>query len=269
MRTRTVSFNLPTVDFDIAQTLSSIKDKVTNWSYRLSLITTHLVNRLTYIFHTIIGRLKEVHLPGTKSPESGFQPNVTNNRYHKKIPAKTKAILLIILLVLLLLFVGGKIFGNKQQIVSNSQTRLDAPSVLKSQDINKEFTFPLKDANGKEVGDLKYMIEKAELQNSILIQGQKADAVKGKLFLVISLKITNEHNKNVDLRTRDYIRLSVNDNKDEWLAPDIHNDPVSVQAISTKYTHLAFAIDNSAKNLLLRVGEIDGDKEEIALGGLN
>lgn len=67
------------------------------------------------------------------------------------------------------------------------------------------------------------------------------------------------------MNTRDYVRLIIDGNQEEKLAPDIHNDPVEIQAISTKQTRLGFAIDDNDKSLALQVGEIDGEKEVIEL----
>ncbi len=133
------------------------------------------------------------------------------------------------------------------------------------QDINKEFSFPLKDSEGEEVSRLVYAIENAELRDEIIVKGQKATAVNGRAFLIFTIKITNEHNQSIEMNTRDYMRLSVNGNEDEWLAPDIHNDPVEIQAISTKSTRLGFPINDTDTNLVLRVGEVNGEKEVINL----
>src|SRR3989344_3040507 len=130
---------------------------------------------------------------------------------------------------------------------------------------NKEFLFPLKNDKGEEVAKLKYLIEKAELRDEIVVKGQRAKAIKGRTFLILNLKIANEFNQSIEIKSRDYVRLSVNGNKDEWLAPDIHNAPVEVQAISTKYTRIGFPINDTDHDLVIRVGEINGDKEEIAL----
>lgn len=133
------------------------------------------------------------------------------------------------------------------------------------QEINKEFTLPLKDSDGEEVSSLVYAIESAELRDEIIVKGQKATAVNGRAFLIFTIKITNEHNQSIEMNTRDYMRLSVNGNEDEWLAPDIHNDPVEIQAISTKNTRLGFPINDTDTNLVLRVGEVNGEKEVINL----
>ena len=57
----------------------------------------------------------------------------------------------------------------------------------------------------------------------------------------------------------------MNANENELLAPDTHNDPVEIQAISTKFTRVGFIINDSDKDLVLHVGEIQGDKEKIEL----
>jgi hypothetical protein len=145
---------------------------------------------------------------------------------------------------------------------------VDKQSVLgakATQEVNKDFDFPVKDTNGDQVASFKYTVESAELRDQIVVKGQTATAVAGRTFLVINLKITNEEDKPVNINTRDYVRLSVNGNKEEWLAPDIHNDPVEVQAISTKYTRVGFPVNDSDKEIILRVGEIEGDKQEMDL----
>lgn len=179
----------------------------------------------------------------------------------------------IVRAVLLLIIASGLIIGGKKLLGSTnppnkSSTSENQQSVLgarATQDINKDFEFPVKDDTGIKVASFKYTIESAELRDQIIVKGQTATAVNGRTFLIINLKITNDKDKAININTRDYIRLSVNGNKDEWLAPDIHNDPVEVQAISTKYTRVGFPINTSDKNLLLRVGEIDGDKQNIKL----
>ena len=105
----------------------------------------------------------------------------------------------------------------------------------------------------------------AELRKEILIKGQKATAIKGRIFLIINLKIVNTLKQGINVNARDYMRLTVNGNSNELLAPDIHNDPVEVQAISTKHTRVGFAINDNEKNYVLQVGEIDGGKESIKL----
>ena len=134
-----------------------------------------------------------------------------------------------------------------------------------TQSLDKEFSFPLKNDKSEEVSRIKYIIENVEKRDEIVVKGQRARSVKGRTFLIFNLKIVNDFNQVIQIQTRDYVRLSVNGDKNQWLAPDIHNDPVDIQAISTKLTRIGFAINDSDKNIVLRVGEINGEKEEIEI----
>jgi hypothetical protein len=147
---------------------------------------------------------------------------------------------------------------------ASTSNQANVAKPVSQETLNRNFDFPLKDATGKVVSKISYEIQSAELDNQIVIKGQIATAVQGKSFLVLNLKITNTYDKPVQLNTRDYVRLVV-DNASDKLAADIHNDPVDIQAISTKYTRIGFPIDVNAKDLKLEVGEIDGPKQTIQL----
>jgi hypothetical protein len=170
----------------------------------------------------------------------------------------------LVILVIGAFFVWGMVGQSSSAAALATDNRVNIEKPKSQQAINKVMHFPLKDDEGKEVAKLKYEILSSELRNEIIVKGQKAEAVKGRTFLVINIKITNDYDKPVELRARDYIRLVVSGSK-EKLAPEIHNDPVEVQALSTKYTRLGFPINDTEKNLTLLVGEIGGKKEEIKL----
>lgn len=170
-----------------------------------------------------------------------------------------------IILAVILLLVGVFIFkGMASSVVPSADGKISVEKPKAEQVIHKVFYFPLKDDEGKEVTKLKYEIQNVELRDEIIVKGQKANAVEGKTFLVINIKITNDYDKPIELRARDYIRLEV-DRSTEKLAPEIHNDPVEVQALSTKYTRLGFTIDDNQKNMKLLVGEIGEKTETIQL----
>jgi len=135
---------------------------------------------------------------------------------------------------------------------------------IAAEDINQEFSFPIKGSDGEEMGKIKYEITNAEIRDQIIIQGKKYASVDGRKIFVVSLKITNEFDQGIEINSRNYLRLSTNGNE-EWLAPEYHNDPVTVQAISTKPTRVAFTVDQSAKDLVLQVGEIKGEKQKIEI----
>ena len=155
--------------------------------------------------------------------------------------------------------------NNNSSSPATNENRVEVEDAERTLSVNKEFQFPLTDSKGEKISKIKYVIEKAELRNEIIVKGQKATAVKGRTFLVVYLKVTNEYTQKIEMQTRDYVRLSVNGNENEWLAPDIHNDPVEVQAQSTKVTRLGFPINESDTKILLRVGQINGDKEKVEL----
>ncbi len=191
--------------------------------------------------------------------------NKQTNNGSKFINNKVVRIALIVIIVFIAIIGLSRLFGGGSNTATSSQQEVQVKGATAETEIGKEFAFPLTDEAGEEVANFKYLISSVELRDEIVVQGQKATAVKGRGFLIINLKITNDNDQPIELNTRDYIRLSVNGDKDEWLAPDIHNDKVEVQAISTKNTRLGFPISDSDNQLILRVGEIDGEKEEIEI----
>jgi len=170
-----------------------------------------------------------------------------------------------IIFIVITIIIGALFFFGRTSDNSSSDSRVQIADSIDKTDVNEVFTFPLIDGTGEEVSRVEYKIETAELKNEILVKGKKASSVKGRTFLVLSIKVKNSYNRTIEVETRDYIRLSVNGNEEEWLAPDIHNDPVSVQADSTKVTRLAFPINETDRDLRLRIGEIRGEKKTISL----
>lgn len=152
-------------------------------------------------------------------------------------------------------------------ISNSSSTEIKVASALATQNLDKQMQFPLKDANGKEVGKFEYTIQNAEVRKQIVVQGRNATAVSGRVFLIFNLKLKNNLDKALQLNTRDYIRISVASNPSEKLAADIHNDPVEVQAISTKYTRVGLALEekDAHQPIEITVGEIGGAKQTVTL----
>jgi hypothetical protein len=193
-------------------------------------------------------------------------------RFFRKSPYIPFVIVGVIVVVIAGFIINGFISNQPQSstktlgasATNNKVTPIVVAKPIATDTLNKTFNFPLKDASGKEVSKIQYQIQSAELDNQIVVQGQVATAVQGRVFLILNLKITNNYDKSVQLNTRDYVRLIV-DNSSDKLAADIHNDPVDVEAISTKVTRLGFPIDANFKSLKLEVGEITGKKQTIEL----
>lgn len=183
-----------------------------------------------------------------------------------KIPRKKIGLGFLVILLVVGIGLGIKRFvrlGSKS--TSNQDQRIEVLGAKAAIVLNKEFEFPLRDQKGKEVSKIKFNFENAEKRDEIIVKGQRATAVKGRTFLILTLKITNAHNQAIEIDTKDYVRLTVNNNENEKLAPDIHNDPVQVQADSTKFTRVGFPINDIDKDLALYIGEIQGEKQKVEL----
>ena len=183
-------------------------------------------------------------------------PNFLSRR--ERLPKNLNLVIIAGIFLLVAFFLGARISSG------NSSGRISAPKALKTENINKTFEFPILDANGKKVSDISYVLQSAELQDSFIYQGKVATAVNGREFLLFNLKITNPYTKTISITTRDYIRVKMN-GSNEQLAPEIHNDPVEIDAESTKYTRIGLPINTSDKDLIVSVGEIKGKKTEIKL----
>lgn len=182
---------------------------------------------------------------------------------HKKIGNK-KLLIAGGIILLLFLLLGAYMLGAKvgSTTVANSSQSLSVPQPTFTRVLHKGFTFSVKDSSGNVAATFTYLIESLQLQNEIIIKGQKADAIGGRTFLILNLKITNPSTQTIQLNTRDFVRVSIDDQK-ELLAPNIHNDPIAIQPISTEYTRLALPIDNTVKKVVLHVGELNGTKTDI------
>lgn len=224
--------------------------------------------RLLQIFHKIFSTfsftVETDYASPTPEPISSQKTSKFSNFDFKN--RKLYFIPLALIVIIALVLVGKTLTdSNSDKLVagaSDSGSNFKKP--IAAQTLNRTFSFPLKDENGKVLSQLKVDLTGVEEQGEIVIKGQKADAISGKVFLILNLKITNNYNKTIKINTRDYFRLTIN-NSNEKLAGNVHNDPVEVQAISTLYTRLGFTVNKSDKNLVLHVGEINGPKESVTL----
>jgi hypothetical protein len=183
----------------------------------------------------------------------------------KKISPMTRNLLLlgvIGLIVVALAYYAGTKSSTAGSI--SLDERADAPKPIATQTLNRTFQFPLKNEEGVEVSRVQYVIENANLQDAFIYQGKLAKAVRGRTFLIMNLKITNTYTQSIEINARDYVRVRVN-NSSEQLAPEIHNDPVEIQANSTKYTRIGLPINDNDRDITLLVGELEGRKETIKL----
>lgn len=163
-----------------------------------------------------------------------------------------------------LVYVGFYIGSHTNSFALPLTDTVTNPPILQTIQINKRFSFPVLDSQGKRVADISYIITSVDKQGEIIIKGERAQAVEGRTFFIINLSLVNSSDQTIQLNTRDYVRLTVGNSKD-FLASDIHNDPVIVQPISTVYTRLGFPIPSSAKQLTIHVGQLTGPKTDIPI----
>lgn len=194
------------------------------------------------------------------------QYNLNSTSISKRKPLIIIAgIILLVLLSLLIINLTKAKADTAGGMLPSTIEKEEPPVAKATTSLNHQFEIPIKNEKGQEVAKIKYIIESAELKDEILVKGQKATAVKGKTFLILNLKLINDSENTIQINTRDFIRLVVNNNEQELLAPDIHNDPVEVQAISTKYSQIGFPINDTDQSLKLKVGEIGKDRTNLDL----
>jgi len=242
-------------------------------SFTIPSFTTSLLEKRKHIIHTISEKISSltswVYSFSDFSGQTSYTPltgrsrlvNIkrrlgNNKKFLKYIPL---GMLLFVVIVSVGLFLKSDTRG-VMGVSDNGRVTISDP--LAEKDVNASFAFPIRDDAGEEVGKITYTIEKASLRDEFVIGGQKATAIEGRSFFLISLKLKNDTQNTVSINTRDFVRMKLS-GSDELFAPTIHNDPVEVQAISTLRTQLGFPITDDDKSFVLQVGEIDGDKKTV------
>ncbi len=165
-----------------------------------------------------------------------------------------------ILLIVIGVFIGRQFLPNT--FLANDATQ--SPTIQAQQVVNKTFSFPVTDSNDNPITNIAYTITSVDKQNQVIIKGQRANAVAGRTFFLVNLKLTNTSSQPIQLNSRDYVRISTGNGK-ELYAPEMYNDPIIIQPISTEYTHIGFPIDSTEKNITLHIGQLTGPKTDIPI----
>lgn len=180
---------------------------------------------------------------------------------------KTIPVVLVVITAIVILF--GIISLVKKAFIktsaSSADSRIEVVGPKKTADVSKDFNFPLNGTNGKKITDIKFSVDTAELRDEIIVQGKRASAIQGRTFLILNLKIVSSFKQGLNITTRDYFRLTLNGKDADLIAPDIHNDPVVVEPMSSKFTRLGWPVNDSDKNMVLIVGQLNGPKTKIPL----
>lgn len=133
--------------------------------------------------------------------------------------------------------------------------------------IAKSFDFPAFNNQGKPSGGkMKFTITNAEKTNQVMVNDKVIPAKNDKLFLILNIELKNDATTSNNIFPGDLIRLAYNTDEENKFAPDLHNNFVSVAALSTKLDRVGFVVPNNAKNFKIYVGELEGKKEAVVVG---
>ena len=241
-----------------------MKAKRTSSAAAISIINQNLISNVTAFFSAT--RIASFDSSEIKSKISGFISGLKSrnggNKFKKFLPALILLVIVIGVLALTTKFIQSAFSGQSGRI---SDGRIELKEARGKMPINKTYEFPIVDDKGKEVTRLKFFLDAAELRDEIILNGQKATLIKGKTYLIVTVKLTNKSDKFINMKVRNYVRLGLNNNNDDWAAAEVYNDPVEIQPLSTKQTRLGFPINDSDRNWILKVGDLDGKKENIPL----
>jgi hypothetical protein len=179
----------------------------------------------------------------------------------KKIFTSKKFIILLVIIIAIV--VGISLIRGSNKATVNGVSTQKAISV----DLNRTFLFPTYTNQGKlvDANKIKFKITTIDKTSQVLVKDQIFTAKNNKMFLIVNLSLKNDSTATMNVIPGDLVRLSVAGSDDNKFAPDLHNNVVSVAAISTKMDRVGFVIPADAKDFTLYVGEIQKAKEPVAI----
>ena len=180
------SVNVEKIAKDVAKTFVDATDSLIEYLY--SVVSVGLRN-ISRRFRKRSGGDVQVR-PLNKFSET------RRKRLNPQVLKISKILLLIGVTIVVVVGLGRLVRG---MISTSSSGKASVAGAKAVQDLNREFSFPLRNGNNEEVSQIKYLIEKAELRDEIIVQGQRATAVKGRVFLILTLKITNDYDQAIRL----------------------------------------------------------------------
>lgn len=131
-------------------------------------------------------------------------------------------------------------------------------------DINKSYEIIARtEERQRTTGRFTLTVTDAQFADSILVQGKRARPVKGKVFLVLNMEITNPHKVPLYAFPVDLFRLVRSDGKK--FAPSTHQGGVQVRPEATKKSNVAFVIFPSEKKFKIEMGDVNEPKETLEI----
>lgn len=190
--------------------------------------------------------------------QSNISNLLTRARSGRNNPKVLKLAATLIVAVVLV-FVIRQLFSTTSASPSSSYP-INTSTRKQTAQVDQDFDIPI--GTSDEV--ITFKVTNVDLTNEVILRGQKANAVTGRKFVILNIKLSNQQQQRVKIDSRDYVRLAVDDTGDR-LAPSLHNDPIEVQPISDQFTKVGFTVDENVKSFKLYIGLIKEDKIEIPL----
>ena len=148
MKSRQVTLQVPVITIDFSSYVEKTSDILSDMKESFSKVTTNL-------FNFIAGFIRQRH-------EVGVTPQNFQSERKFRLPflnsKKFFRNLLILVAVPLLLITAVKLFRDAST-KGNSSQRVEVKGAIAGQDINREFSFPLKNDKGEEVSKIKYLVD--------------------------------------------------------------------------------------------------------------
>jgi hypothetical protein len=175
-----------------------------------------------------------------------------------------------ITLATLAILIGGTYYLYSKQIFKSPSVNNPLSQVATQNqkiEINKNFALPLTTStNTKDKTTLKPLnvtLQGAQLTNKIYVAQKPQVARDGTKYLMINMLLENENAKELDLRSRDLIRLV--DPNGKKFAPSYFNKSTSLQPTAVKKDVIGFLVPESIKQFTIQYGLPSQDKQTIDL----
>src|SRR3989344_1472267 len=165
----------------------------------------------------------------------------------KTIDSSLRTPIFVVVLIAIVLLIG---VWAQSGITTNPQAEVNQNFSVQARTQDK---IRVRDAN------LNVTLTNADIDSTLLVQGQRANAREGKTFLIVNMEVENQFEVPLYIFPVDLMRLVREDGK--RIAPSVHQGTVEVRPISTKKSNVGFVVEPGDKDFKLEVGEVSGEKE--------
>jgi len=128
-------------------------------------------------------------------------------------------------------------------------------------EVNQNFSVQARTQDKIRVRDanLNVTLTNADIDSTLLVQGQRANAREGKTFLIVNMEVENQFEVPLYIFPVDLMRLVREDGKK--IAPSVHQGTVELRPVSLKKSNVGFVIDPDEKEFQIEVGDVSSEKQ--------